>query len=981
MPRLTKPLESATRKQIDLILNNLGWRTDESEPECNVFTERAKTIEQDRKFEGDDPDYVLYQSNTDNPIVIIEAKRKGQNVDQAIEDANRKYAKPLGVRIIFAYDGAFFKSWHTVSNKELFIDGVAVTQLLTERKLLRFIAEGHSISELTPTVKHSRAELITIFQAANNLLRKEGLREGIERFTEFANLLFLKLISEMEKDRDARGEKRILGDVYCWEAFANLDAPRMLQYINNTVLPHLVAEYNHSGDVFQDKLLIQKPNTLEQIIRKLSGTNFIDTDSDVKGDAFEYFLRDSITVGNDLGEYFTPRHLVSLMIELVEPKFGEKIYDCAAGTAGFLISAFSYIKKRTAMTDANFKILKEETIYGRELTSTAKIAKMNMILTGDGHTNIEQLDSLEHPIKRKYDVALSNIPYGQTTDFGSLYPVPSNNGDSVFVQHIYQSLKDSLESRAAVIIPEGLLFRDDMLELRKFLLKNTNVIAVISLPRGVFRPYVKENKTDILVFQKNPKGTRSVWFYNLEADGFDLSSDFRRPILENDIPDLLTKWNAKADSQKSWHVDIRVITANNYKLIAKEYEPKERAIESQFPIVKFSSIMREAKTTINIDDSVEYTRIKVAWYGKGITFRDRVEGKEIAVKEQKVTKAEQFVVAEIDAKMGSYGVIPANLSGSIVSSHYFLFDLDKSRVNPKYLDFITRFGHYEELVRRFVKGTTNYADIRSSDVLQLTLPLPSLEDQARIVEEIDRQVRIKEDSEKTLTSLETAAVDDHFFKSASTRKLSSLAEINPKYELTANSSQLFVEMAAIDELLGRIAYFKDKQSESSGLSRFRNNDVLFGRITPCVENGKVAISSGLGNETGIGSTEFVVISPGPEISPRWLYFFLKTYEVRKQATRSMIGTTGRQRVPNEFFERLDVPILPHEKQEALAKELQGYITAKEGLTKTIKLSEEAIANIITDVFKIERKAAPVVASSLDQFKGPTVNTDSEGTTS
>ncbi len=176
-------------------------------------------------------------------------------------------------------------------------------------------------------------------------------------------------------------------------------------------------------------------------------------------------------------------------------------------------------------------------------------------------------------------------------------------------------------------------------------------------------------------------------------------------------------------------------------------------------------------------------------------------------------------------------------------------------------------------------------------------------------------------------------------------------------------------MAAIDELLGRIAYFKDKQSESSGLSRFRNNDVLFGRITPCVENGKVAISSGLGNETGIGSTEFVVISPGPEISPRWLYFFLKTYEVRKQATRSMIGTTGRQRVPNEFFERLDVPIL------------QGYITAKEGLTKTIKLSEEAIANIITDVFKIERKAAPVVASSLDQFKGPTVNTDSEGTTS
>src|SRR5260370_23250886 len=307
-----------------------------------------------------------------------------------------------------------------------------------------------------------------------------------------------------------------------------------------------------------------------------------------------------------------------------------------------------------------------------------------------------------------------------------------------------------------------------MLELRKFLLKNTNIIAVISLPRGVFRPYVKENKTDIIVFKKDPKGTKSVWFYNLEADGFDLSSDFRRPIPENDIPDLQTKWNAKAVSQKSWHADIRTITANNYKLIAKEYEPKERAIASQFPIVQFSSIMREAKTTINIDDAVEYRRIKVAWYGQGITFRDKIKGKEITVKEQKVTQAEQFVVAEIDAKMGSYGVIPSNLSGSIVSSHYFLFDLDKSRVKPEYVDYITRFGHYEELVRRFVKGTTNYADIRPSDVLQLTLPLPSLEEQARIVEEIDRQVRIKEDSEKTLESLETAAVDDHFFKSAVT---------------------------------------------------------------------------------------------------------------------------------------------------------------------------------------------------------------------
>ena len=206
-----------------------------------------------------------------------------------------------------------------------------------------------------------------------------------------------------------------------------------------------------------------------------------------------------------------------------------------------------------------------------------------------------------------------------------------------------------------------------------------------------------------------------------------------------------------------------------------------------------------------------------------------------------------------------------------------------------------------------------------------------------------------------LTSLEIAAVDDHFFKSVATKKLPQVAEINPRYGLTANSSKLFVEMAAIDELRGRISYLKDKKSGSSGLSRFRDNDILFGRITPCTENGKVAVCAGLGNEIGMGSTEFVVISPKPEINPKWLYFFLKSHKVRKQATRSMIGTTGRQRVPNQFFEGLDIPILPIKKQEAQVKELQGYIEVKDGLAKAIKLSEEAIENIVGDVFKIGQK--------------------------
>jgi len=442
----TPPLETATRKKIDQMLDNQGWNTDEFSKEHNVTTERVKTNEQTQKLKKisgykKPPDYVLYKSNSDTPIAVIEAKRRGQNVDEALEQAREKYAKPLGVKIIFAYSGSFFRSEKIDENKELVIDGITVTQLLSEKQILRFIDEGHSITETTPAVKHSRAELISVFKFANNLLRKEGLREGIERFTEFSNILFLKLISEIEDDREKHGEDRILEEKYCWDAFNKKNADDMLVYINKIVLDRLVDKYNHSGDVFERELKIKNPNTLKSIVDKLSKIELKNADSDVKGDAFEYFLKTSITLGNDLGEYFTPRHIVNLMIDIIDPKFGEKIYDPTCGTGGFLISAFNYIKKRSAKTTDVLEKLKEKTVYGRELTSTARIAKMNMIITGDGHTNIEQVDSLDNPVDEEYDVVVANPPYGQITDYGVHYDVPDSSSDGIFLQHIVKSLK------------------------------------------------------------------------------------------------------------------------------------------------------------------------------------------------------------------------------------------------------------------------------------------------------------------------------------------------------------------------------------------------------------------------------------------------------------------------------------------------------------------------------------------------------------
>lgn len=585
---LTSPKESATRKWIDNMLSNLGWIIDETKPICNCFTERAKTLSQNKTFKGKKPDYVLYKSSTDTPIAIIEAKRAGQSLKDALEQAIHLYANPLGVHIIFVTDGSLVETYDSRTKGSLKIDGEIVTDLLSERELLQFYENGSEL--FTPAkVSHTKRELIGIFKEANELLRKEGMREGVERFTEFSNFLFLKLISEIEKEREKNGEKRILEEQYCWERFSKKEPKEMMDYINDIILPRLVNKYNHSGDVFQTKLLIQNPDTLWRIVEKLSNLKLVDTDSDIKGDAFEYFLKNSVTVGNDLGEFFTPRHIVKLIVELVDPKFGDTVYDPCCGTGGFLIQAFRHVKKKCKLTKENLRILEQDTIYGRELTGTAKIAKMNMIIIGDGHTNIQQMDSLKSPVKDEYSVVLTNFPFSQRTDYSSYYGFETEDANAVFLKHIIDALKDG--GRAGVIVPDGLLFDEqaDYVRVRRMLLETCKVLAVIKLHNFVFRPFTGQ-PTSILIFEKGTP-TTDVWFFDVQEDGFKKSSSKmgRLPVKENDLPLLRQVWDEKSVTERSWFASIQQITDKNYNLSTDKYKPKNTG-ERKFDDVELQTI-------------------------------------------------------------------------------------------------------------------------------------------------------------------------------------------------------------------------------------------------------------------------------------------------------------------------------------------------------------------------------------------------------
>lgn len=741
MANLTSPLETHTRKKIDQMLLNLGWDINETSEKCNVFTERAKTVEQNKKFKGKKPDYVLYKSETDTPIGIIEAKRSGQNLKKALQQAIKQYATPLNVNIVFITDGTIIETYDLRTKTHLKLDGQLITDFISEKRLLRFNSEGSEIYS-PEKITYTKNQLIKIFSDANDLLREEGMREGIERFTEFSNILFLKLISEIEDDREANGEKRRLEKKYCWDSFCKKEADEMLDYINKIILPRLVDKYNHSGDVFQSELKINNSENLKNIVDKLSILNLLDAESDVKGDAFEYFLKNSVSVGNDLGEYFTPRHIVKLIADLIDPVFQETVYDPCCGTGGFLIQAFRHIKKKCKLTKENLKILEESTVWGREITGTAKIAKMNMIIIGDGHTNINQIDSLMKPVKEEFDVVMTNFPFSQKTKYSSYYGFTSKDANPVFLKHVIDALKPT--GRAGVVVPDGLLFdtKEEYVKVRRLLLETCNLTAVIQLDPFVFKPYTGQ-PTSILIFEKG-KQTEKVWFFDVAEDGFKKtgSKKGRSSIKENDLPTLRELWLDKADSVKSFSIDFDTIKKNRYKLTMNAYKQR---IKRDTPIITLGELCHPPLLG-------------------GTPPRDNPEcwnGNHLWVKIYDMNKPE---ITDTEEKITDKGVSKSSVKKIPKGTLLFSFKLtvgkvaiagkdlytneaivglipkkDKEKLT-KYLYFVLPTIDFTPYAQRATKGST----LNSDSILDIEVPFPNEEKRDKIIEECEKRVREEE---------------------------------------------------------------------------------------------------------------------------------------------------------------------------------------------------------------------------------------------
>ncbi|HEX8231670.1 MAG TPA: N-6 DNA methylase [Chloroflexia bacterium] len=315
---------------------------------------------------------------------------------------------------------------------------------------------------------------------------------------------------------------------------------------------------------------------------------------DVLGRAYE-FVVDKLGEQQQYGQYFTPRHIIQAMVEMAQPSLADSIYDPAFGTCGFLVIVYLQLQKQIGRLpyserEAAWTRLKTRTIYGTEKAPDVfKLGLMNMVLHGDGNSNLQPDDSLQPKAqmdhKEAHTLILANPPFGplaqERTDRAAFADY-AKQYDLLFMQHIMQSLQEG--GRAVVVIKEGFLFdgKRAYVNTRKRLVDDYDVQAVISLPSGVFNPY-SGAKTSIIIFRKPRPGadtTKRVWCYDLRSDGRNLGAtrqvlDPSRP--DGDLPDMVARWRGHAEREgpKSWYADVAEIRAHQYNLTAGRYAPPE----------------------------------------------------------------------------------------------------------------------------------------------------------------------------------------------------------------------------------------------------------------------------------------------------------------------------------------------------------------------------------------------------------------------
>ena len=421
------------------------------------------------------------------------------------------------------------------------------------------------------------------------------------------------------------GERTIEGNQLKWSVFHDYSADKMYSVMQEWVFPFiktLHSDRNSAYSKYMDDAIFKLPTplVLSKVVDSLDEIYKIMNEmqsTDVRGDVYEYLLSKIAQSGRN-GQFRTPRHIIRMMVDLMEPSSDEVICDPACGTSGFLVAAGEYFKEKRKEEIFFDKQKKDHYMnhmfHGFDMDRTMlRIGAMNMMTHGIDNPFIEYRDSLsdQNPDREKYSLVLANPPFKGSLDAeavsGDLLKVcKTKKTELLFLALFLRILK--IGGRCACIVPDGVLFGSSTAHkaIRKEIVENQRLQAVISMPSGVFKPYAGVS-TAILIFTKTEHGgTDNVWFYDMHADGYSLD-DKRSPVEENDIPDIIERFKhldkemERKRTEQSFMVPKQEIVDNAYDLSINKYKEIEYIPVEYPPTSEIMADIRKIEAEISVE--------------------------------------------------------------------------------------------------------------------------------------------------------------------------------------------------------------------------------------------------------------------------------------------------------------------------------------------------------------------------------------------
>ena len=423
------------------------------------------------------------------------------------------------------------------------------------------------------------------------------------------------------------------------------------------------------------------------------------------------------------------------------------------------------------------------------------------------------------------------------------------------------------------------------------------------------------------------------------------------------------------------------------------------SFNKKYPMMRIGEFLKRNKTAVTIEDDKTYKRATIKVRNGGIFLRDEEIGSKIGTKNQFLITKGQFLLSKIDARNGAFGVVPEKLEGGIITGNFWTFDVNYNIINPHYLALLTTTEAFIQFCEQASNGTTNRHYLQEPLFLNIKVPVPSLEEQNKLVKAYnDIMLFIKMEERKAIdidvkatvsvrNALGVAPYPGHvekklvhyidygaidswsvpqilhaenspFGKSKfACKKLSDLAFINPKTDLSILSdtdNMSFIPMEDISDDYGEWTGKRvGSKSNIKGYTKFQDGDIIWARITPCMQNGKSAILTNLVNGKGYGSTEFHIIRiKSSDVLPQYIHTLLRHFDVLSDAKKYFTGSAGQQRVPTSYLENLLIPVPPLEVQKQITDEYaNGIEQAKQGYIKIYNYKQKLKKNFETQIFE------------------------------